>query len=212
MSWLRRDWNERAAGPLRRLNSLNSTKQWRGSEPFSFSNSNKNHFYLSSWKKEWASEPQAAARRANQQIKFISLILFLMAARCLLLHGLPFSFISFQQINQSNKLFCLNWMIVDEMKRAARLRQFHLSFLLLWWRKKRNGMALLVCRPAGWNFIQSIHCVHCFHSILYFYNRPLTAKLLHQTFFFSSAVFLFLLFHPINHKCEWMIEWEEKIS
>ena len=24
------------------------------SEPFSFSNSNKNHFYLSSWKKEWA--------------------------------------------------------------------------------------------------------------------------------------------------------------
>ena len=34
--------------------SERTMKQSRESEPFSFSNSNKNHFYLSSWKKEWA--------------------------------------------------------------------------------------------------------------------------------------------------------------
>ena len=69
-------------------------------------------------------------------------------------NGLPFSFISFQQINQSNKLFCLNWMIVDEMKRAAphspnKSNQFNQSTFLLkrkvnwfhWWFVGAVGLA-----------------------------------------------------------------------
>ena len=50
-------WFDAANGcPLRieKWVSERTMKQSRESEPFSFSNSNKNHFYLSSWKKEWA--------------------------------------------------------------------------------------------------------------------------------------------------------------
>ena len=49
------------------------------SEPFSFSNSNKNHFYLGSWKKEWAQWGREWSKLINSSL--LSLICGLWAAQ-----------------------------------------------------------------------------------------------------------------------------------
>ena len=148
------------------------------------------------WNELLFSRRAAAIKEINQSINQISfdwidLIWFIWIA---LPPGLlSLSFLSIKSNKSTNFLVEFDWLMKKRREQPAFAKSiipfaFSSSFLLKRNEEKANGdwLAPLFCRPAGWNFIQSIHSVHCFHSILYFYNR--LAPVINQ----------FSLFHSIN--------------